>query len=78
MWLREIGRAGSAIREAIPAHPRFVDSAEAAFVSTLAERVGAQAWEARIVLRPNYQPQAIIWRRLVARYVPLQAFAAAL
>jgi len=47
-----------------PARPPFVGAESAAFLSRLAKRLGAQAWEARILLRPNYQPQALIWRSL--------------
>jgi hypothetical protein len=62
--LRDLQRVVCAKGAVAPGHPPFVSAREAALLLELAKRLGAQAWEARVLLRPNYHPQAVIWRSL--------------
>lgn len=46
-----------------PATPSFLSLAEAKNIKSRATRLGAEAWEARVVLYNNLNPAGIGWRQ---------------
>jgi hypothetical protein len=47
-----------------PSYPASLDVVEADLIADRARSLGVQAWEARILLRANHQPKALLWRQL--------------
>jgi hypothetical protein len=43
-------------------HPQCVAAGEIRGLHEHAQRLGAQAWHAHVIVRRNFQPSAIIWR----------------
>jgi hypothetical protein len=63
-FLGDMQRLVQAKAAIAPHHPASLSRAEEEALRDLAKRLEAEAWEARIILRANYHPQAILWRRL--------------
>jgi hypothetical protein len=55
------------VRSAIaPSHPECLSEREVRALRESARRLGAGAWEARVIVRPNFHPSAILWRHVDA------------
>lgn len=60
--LLDVGRLVQ-VRPAIaPSYPERLSTTEIRALRALARRLGARAWEARVIVRPSFHASAILWR----------------
>jgi hypothetical protein len=64
--LAEVRRVVVARAAVAPAVPDGAGAGEIRRLCELARQCGADAWEAYVVLRSNYHPSAILWRKVAA------------
>jgi hypothetical protein len=64
--LLDVGRVVQVRAAIAPSYPESLSASEIRALRRLARRLHARAWEAQIVLRPNFHPSAILWRDLGA------------
>jgi hypothetical protein len=61
-YLLDVGRLVQVRAAIAPSYPEGLSGSEIRALRSLARRLDARAWEAQIIVRPNFQPSAIIWR----------------
>jgi hypothetical protein len=65
--LLNVGRVVHVKTAITPSYPESLTRTEIRALRGLARRLDARAWEAQVILRPNYHPSAILWRDVEAR-----------
>jgi hypothetical protein len=64
--LLDVGRLVQVRAAIAPSHPESLSARELRELRALARRCGASPWEARIIVRRNLHPAAILWRKVEA------------
>lgn len=60
--LVDVGRLVQVKTAITPSHPPCLSTSELRALQGLAQSLNVRAWEAQIIVRPNFHPAAIIWR----------------
>ena len=60
--LLDVGRLVQVRTAIAPCYPEGLSRGEIRVLRRIARRLGANAWEAQIIVRPNFQASAILWR----------------
>ena len=68
--LLDVGRLVQVRAAIAPSYPESLSASEIRALRRLARRLHARAWEAQIIVRPNLQPSAILWRNVDRGHQP--------